>query len=62
MRMGATNDMSPVDIDKFGQDLEAVVKKISALEPSVVVTSDLSGEKPNHFCCEEVRSKIICAC
>ena len=42
--MGATNEMSPVDVDKFGQDLETVVKKISALEPSVVVTSDLSGE------------------
>ena len=40
--LGATH--TEVDIDRFGADLEAMARKISALQPEVVVGMDQYGE------------------
>ena len=45
-RMGATrSSMRSVDVDRFGAELEAVVKKITALQPDVDLASNTYGGK-----------------
>jgi aarF domain-containing kinase len=39
--MGATN--TNVNIEKFGNELKAIIQKINKLEPTLVVTTDTTG-------------------